>query len=191
MRLMRQSTARLKLQSTCISLVSRDTNLFNQRMNPKTLIALLATLILMAWAGWWCFGRSAEAEVRAAQAAFLKKVEKRDWEGVKLSLATDYRDAYGHDRDRAVATASEVLAGFLFLEVLNEEPAIQIGESTSRVDAIIRMEGNGLGYSAMVVGRVNQMQSPWAFLWRKDGPWPWSWKITRIHQDELPASISF
>lgn len=188
---MRQSTARLKPQSMCVFLVSKAARLLNALMNPKTLAALLITLIVGIWAAWWCFGRSAEDEVRAAQSAFLKKVEKRDWEAVKLQLATDYRDAYGHDRESAVTTAAEVLAGFLFLEVLHQKPTIQMGEPVSRVDAIIRMEGNGLGYSAVVVGRVNQMQAPWAFLWRKDGPWPWSWKVTRIHQDELPATIPF
>lgn len=154
-------------------------------MNPKTTAALLVTLILSVWAAWWCFGRGAEAEVLAAQTAFLKKVEKRDWAAVKLRLASDYRDAYGHDRDSAVAAATEVLAGFLMLEVRAGEPVIQAGEAESRVDALIRMEGNGLGFSSVIVGRVNQMRAPWVFLWRKDGPWPWSWKITRIHQDEL------
>jgi hypothetical protein len=32
--------------------------------------------------------------------------------------------------------------------------------------------------------RLQEMDSPWVFHWRKEGPWPWSWKLTQVHQED-------
>jgi len=57
-------------------------------MKAILLRSLLALLLIMGlWLAWWVFGRSPEAQVRAAQANLIEAVEKRDWK--KLDLLPD------------------------------------------------------------------------------------------------------
>lgn len=161
-------------------------------MRNRIVLALvgIVTLGLLGWMSHWVWGRAPEAQILAAQADFLSAVESRDWAEVKAFLTDDYADDFGHDRDSAVEDAEQFLGSFIFLTVTPEIVQVQavkdVGMDVGMVRAKIRMEGNGLGASNLVVARVNDMQSPWFFHWHKKGPWPWDWKIVQIHNDELP-----
>ncbi len=154
-------------------------------MTRSRLLFLLPALIATAWLGWWLFGRPAEQQVMAAQMKFITAVEDRDWKEVKSMLADEYTDAVGHDRDNAVGDAEQVLGSFLFLALITETLPFEASADRAGIQMKIQMEGRGLGISPMVMDRVNSMHQPWQFDWHKQGPWPWSWKITRIHHDEL------
>jgi hypothetical protein len=154
-------------------------------MNLKRWLAILLLVGLLGQAAWWCFGRDPRTEVLAAQAAFLKAVEKRSWRAVRARLTNDYSDDYGHDRDSAVEDAERVLGGFLRLEVDGELDTVQAVPGLAMVKMRIRLAGHGLGFSDVVVARVNQLNESWFFHWHKRGPWPWSWQIVQIHHNEL------
>ncbi|TDU64108.1 hypothetical protein EI77_04292 [Prosthecobacter fusiformis] len=146
----------------------------------------LPALIAIVWLGWWLFGRSPTTQILAAQQKFLIAVEGRDWKEVRSMLATDYADSYGLTQETAPATAAEIMQGFLFLTLRTEVQPFQPTADRAAVRVRIQMEGQGLGFSPMIISRVNAMPEPWHFIWRKDGPWHWSWKIIRIHQSDLP-----
>jgi hypothetical protein len=152
---------------------------------PPRWLFYLPALIALLWLGWWLFGQSPEKQVRNAQEKFLLAVEKRDWDKVQSTLATDYADSYGLNRETAPGTAAEVLKGFLFLTLKPTLLPFQPQPTQAQVQVRIQMEGRGLGLSPIVMDRVNSMQQPWHFHWRKDGPWHWNWKITRIHHPDL------
>lgn len=149
-----------------------------------TILALL--LVGGGWTAWWCFGRSPEAEILAAQTKFMKAVEKRDWERVLGMLTEDYMDEWGHDRQTAVQDARQALGGFFTLTITAEITTLQTAEHLGMVKMQIRIEGNGTGFSQFVVQRVNQIQEPWFFHWHQKGRWPWDWKIVQIHNDQIP-----
>lgn len=142
-------------------------------------------LTLLAWFGWWAFGRSPRDQVLARQTAFIAAVEDRDWDDVKAMLTDDYMDDYGHDRESAVDDASTVLGGFIMLSVKTELVHIQALPDLAMVKLKIQMEGKGLGISDVVAAQVNNLTTPWFFHWHKKGRWPWDWKIVQIHNDEL------
>ncbi|MEN3942682.1 hypothetical protein WJU23_15380 [Prosthecobacter sp. SYSU 5D2] len=154
---------------------------------PPRWLFLVPGLIAIVWLGWWLFGQSAEKQVRSAQGKFLVAVEKRNWKKVQSFLADDYSDSYGLNRETAPGTAAEVLKGFLFLTLETSVLPFQPSPSppAAQVQVRIRMDGRGLGLSPIVMDRVNALQQPWLFHWRKDGPWHWDWKLTRIHHPEL------
>ena len=154
-------------------------------MNFKRLIIGLLVLVLIGVGAWWCFGRSPQDQVLAAQAAFLKKVEKRSWGSVKAWLAEDYVDDYGHDRESAVEDAETALGGGISLTVHGELDTLQAVPDLAMVKMRLKLEGHGLGISDLVIARANQLQGPWFFHWHKRGPWPWSWRLVQIHHDEL------
>ncbi|MCX6856476.1 MAG: hypothetical protein NTV80_16415 [Verrucomicrobia bacterium] len=154
-------------------------------MRPLYLIIIAVVLILLAWFGWWSFGRTPEQQVLARQMAFIAALEDRDWSEVKGMLTDDYMDDYGHDRNSAVDDAQTALGSFLTLTVKPEVVFQQILPDLAMLKVKIQMEGKGLGASDYVVGYVNNLTQPWFFHWHKKGRWPWDWKIVQIHNDEL------
>lgn len=151
---------------------------------PRWLLALPA-LIALLWLGWWLFGQSAEKQVRTAQEKFLTAVENRDWKKARALLAADYGDSLGLTHETAPDTAEEVFKGFLFLTLRADIQPFQPTSTAAQVNIRLQMDGRGLGFSPIIMDRVNSMQAPWQFHWRKDGLWPWTWKIIRIHHPEL------
>lgn len=147
-------------------------------------IAAALVVVLALWLAWWLFGSSPEDQLRAAQAALIEAVEDRDWDDVKDLLAEDYTDGLGHTRESAVKDGQKYFAGFFSL-TLKTEPEFVAVKGQGSVKTMIRMEGNGAGYSQAILGRVNQINTPWVFHWNNPGRWPWGWRLNMIHNDEL------
>ncbi len=158
-------------------------------MNWQRGLAVVLFLVLLGAGAWWCFGRGPQAEVLAAQAALLKKVENRSWGSVKARLADDYRDDYGHDRESAIEDAQTALGGFLSLTIHGELDTLQAVPDLAMVKMRLRLEGHGLGFSDVVVARLNQLNEPWFFHWHKRGIWPWSWRLVQVHHNELHLAV--
>ena len=158
-------------------------------MNVKSRLTMILLLGLLGASGWWCRGRGPHAEVLAAQAALLKKVEQRAWGSVNARLAGDYRDDYGHDRESAIEDAQSALGGFLSLTIHGELDTLQAVPDLAMVKMHLRLEGHGLGFSDVVVARLNQLNEPWFFHWHKRGIWPWSWRLVQVHHNELHLAV--
>tara|TARA_R110002049_G_scaffold209868_1_gene380767 strand:- start:37 stop:522 length:486 start_codon:yes stop_codon:yes gene_type:complete len=149
-------------------------------------IALVLIFLLgSGWSAWWCFGRTPQSEILAAQEKLLTAVEKRDWERVLGMLTEDYLDEWGHDRQSAVQDGKQALAGFFTIDLETQITTLQATKDLGMVKMMIRMEGNGTGFSQFVVTKVNQVQEPWFFHWHKKGRWPWDWKVVQIHNEQI------
>ncbi|MBL9177860.1 MAG: hypothetical protein JNM65_07340 [Verrucomicrobiaceae bacterium] len=153
------------------------------RLIIRSLLALV--LIPMLWFAWWVFARSPEAQVRAAQAKLVEVVEDRDWDAVKEFFAENYTDAYGHTRETAIQDAKKYLGGFFTLTLKTDQTTVRAAKGQGMVSMMIRLEGNGAGYSQFVPGHVNQLTEPWIFHWNNPGPWPWDWQVNLIHNDQV------
>lgn len=155
----------------------------NTRLIIRSLLALL--LIVALWFTWWVFGRSPEAQVRAAHAALIEAVEERDWDALEKIIAPNYTDAYGHTRESAVQDGRKYLSGFFTLTLKTDQTTIRAAKGQGMVTTMIRLEGNGVGYSQMVLGHVNQLTEPWIFHWSNPGRWPWDWQVNMVHNDQV------
>ena len=146
---------------------------------------LVLFLIEGLWLGWWVFGRSPEEQVRAAQANLIEAVENRDWKKLEKLMAPNYTDAFGHNRDTAIVDGRKYLSGFFTLILKTDQTTLKATKGQGMVTSMIRLEGNGVGYSHMIVGYVNQFNEPWAFHWSNPGRWPWNWQVNLIHHNQL------
>ena len=118
---------------------------------------------MLAWFGWWAFGRTPKDQVLARQMAFIAAVEDRDWGEVRGMLTDDYSDDYGHDREGAVEDARTVLGGFIMLSVKTELVQVQAVPDLAMAKLKIQVEGKGLGISDLVAAQANSMTQPWFF----------------------------
>jgi hypothetical protein len=153
----------------------------------RTLLALF--LLEGAWLGWWIFLRSPEAQVRAAQANLIDAVEKRDWTRLEKLLYSGYTDAYGHNRDSAIQDGRKYFSGFFTLTLHTDKAAVRAAKGQGMVTTMIRLEGNGVGYSQIILGHLNQLATPWVFHWSNPGRWPWDWTLSMIHNDQLHGAV--
>lgn len=149
---------------------------------------LVLNLISSLWLAWWVFGRSPEAQVRAAQANLIQAVEGRDWKGLERLLAPNYTDAYGHNRATAIQEGRKYLSTFFTLTLKTDQTTIRATQGQGMVTMKIRLEGNGVGYSPMISGYVNQLTEPWVFHWSNPGRWPWNWQVNLIHNDQVSGA---
>lgn len=151
----------------------------------------LALLVMLAlWLGWKTvvlFARSQERQVLDAQEKLIRAVERRDWEAVKAMLTRDYSDEAGYDRETAVDDGRQALAHFFTLTIAQQVVENRTVDGRAELRAMLRLDGNGAGFSQTVVSTVNGMTTPWVFHWRKEGAWPWSWRVSCIHHEELAA----
>lgn len=156
-------------------------------MNSRPFIRGTLTILLITalWLAWWIFGRSPEAQIRAAQASLTAAIEDRDWDEIASFLADSYTDAYGNNRESAITHGKKLLGGFYTLTLLTDQTAVRAAKGQGMVQVMIRLEGNGIGYSHAVLGRVNQLSEPWIFHWSNPGGWPWDWQVTMIHNDQV------
>ncbi|MBB5037331.1 hypothetical protein [Prosthecobacter dejongeii] len=154
-------------------------------MRLPRFVYFLPAIIALGWFGWWVWGTPAEKQMLAAQAEFLTALEDRDWDEVKGLLATTYTDAMGHTRETAVEDAQQILSQFISITLQTQNLHFQTQKDQGQTAIQIRMDGQGLGFGPMVMARVNAMQEPWQFHWHKEGLWPWTWRILRIHHPEL------
>ncbi len=156
-------------------------------MNRRLLLILIGFLLaaLLLWLGWVLFLQSPASGLGKAQASLIAAVESRDWDEVKEWLAAEYADEPGFDREQAVRAGAEALRGFISLTVEAETVSLAAGPEQGAVSQRIRISGNGAGFSESVKSAVNGLREPWVFKWRKQGRWPWDWRVTSIDNEEL------
>ena len=106
-------------------------------------------------------------------------------------LAPDYTDAYGHSRETALQDGRKYLSTFFTLTLKTDQTTIRASKGQGMVSTMIRIEGNGVGYSQMILGHVNQLTEPWVFHWSNPGRWPWNWQVNMIHHDQLRGTASY
>ena len=152
---------------------------------------LVLFLIEGLWLAWWVFGRSPEAQVRAAQANLIEAVENRDWKKLERLMAPNYTDAFGHNRETALQDGRKYLSGFFTLTLQTDKTTIRAAKGQGMATMMIRLEGNGMGYSQFISGHVNQFTEPWAFHWSNPGRWPRDWQVNMIHHDQLRGAAAY
>jgi hypothetical protein len=153
---------------------------------PAAVAALVALALYLLWL--W----QPERQVRLHTAHFLKKVERRNWDGVSDFIAADYRDRWEHDKESAVADAREVFRQFLFVTVESRTDSCELASDSATTRTVIKISGSGGPVAQLVMERVNTLRDPFTFGWRKASWKPWDWQLTGIDHPELkPERLSF
>lgn len=156
-------------------------------MHTRLIIRSLLALVLIVglWLTWWLFGRSPETQLRVAQAEFIEAIQDRDWDDLQDFFAADYTDAYGHHRETVVQALRQHLSGFYTLDVKTSDTTVQAVRGQGVVKFKAKLAGNGTPVSQLVLQRVNQIEQPWIFHWSNPGRWPWHWRLSMVHNDEI------
>ncbi len=152
------------------------------------LILIPAVIVLLVWLVW-PYLESADAQVRHQQEGIIKLAADRDWDAVTGRMSYEYEDQWSMNRTDSVALAQELLQGFLALDIEWTTAEITVNGNIAKVRGTVKMTGSGVGASSMVLSRVNSIQEPWVFTWRKDGWKPSGWHLRSLKNAELGGPL--
>jgi hypothetical protein len=108
-------------------------------------------------------------------------IEKRSPGRIERLVAENYSDRWGFDREDAVGAIVDVGSQFLALVVTEDEKETVIDGKEATVTARLTFGGNPVGPAGHeVVKRLNQLDEPFVFTWKKGSLLPASWRVVRI-----------
>jgi hypothetical protein len=155
--------------------------------------ALAVAILLILWVLWLVWLWQPERQVRLHTTHFLKKVERRNWDGAREMIATDFTDRWDHNPNSAIEDARQVFSQFLFLTIENRTAVCVVHGNEGMTDTTVKISGNGSAVAQLVMEHVNGLHQPFRFTWRKSGRAPWNWELIHIDQPELSIdpNVSF
>ena len=142
--------------------------------------------MLLVAAGLWAgFELTPGRRLARSQDRLLQAAGDRNWPRVRELMADDYRDAWGQNREEAVARASEVLQNFLILEILSEDTIVEQRGRDAEISARLRLRGRGNALGEEIISRANSLESHFQFAWRRKSWKPWDWKLVSLNQPQF------
>lgn len=143
--------------------------------------AMLVVAALL-WAG---FEMTPGRGLARCQDRLLHAAADRRWDAVRHLMAEEYRDAWGQDREQAVAKASEALQNFLVLEILSEDASVEHRERDALISTRLRLRGRGNALGEEIMNHANSLESHFQFAWRRKSWKPWDWKLVSVSQPQF------
>lgn len=163
-------------------------------MKPSPRLIVAGCVLALAGAGLfllWLW--QPERQVLLHQKNLVQAVSDRNWKRVGRFLSQDYHDRWGFNRETAPRAGAEVFRHFFSLTVRGEKAGVSVEGKSASVFSRLSMDGSGTAIALQVVVRVNQLQSPFQFEWRRASSRPWDWELVSVDQPELsiPEAADF
>jgi hypothetical protein len=133
----------------------------------------------------WPYLQSDKRQAENIHRKFISLGADRNWNRAAQMMAPDYEDEWDFNREEAVQMASELMQGFLYLNIEWETTEITVNEGIAKVRGFAKMNGSGGGLSSEIIKKVNALEQPWVFTWRKESWKPNSWKLVSVRNEEL------
>ena len=129
-------------------------------------------------------------QIRLHNQHFLQALEARDWSDVAAVVDPTYLDQWGQDRTLVLERVREVLRLLRKLRVENHERSIRVAGATGIWVGRILLHADESEFSPGITQRVNKLEEPFEFRWRRASWKPWDWKLVRASNAalELPAN---
>ena len=151
-------------------------------IKSAVIVALAATVL--GFFQLWQPARQVELLTRN----LLQRASARDWVAVEQMMSPGYRDAWGHDRARAIDEARWLFSHFFSLHLTATGPWQFTGDGrTWSASGPLGVFGSGSPVAHAVSDEVRAAGGRFEFRWEKSGSWPWAWRLTEVRHEELAA----
>lgn len=149
----------------------------------RILIPVVLGLVVLWFA--WPYLQSEKRQAENMHRKFIALGANRNWAGAGELMARDYEDAWDHNREDALELAAELFQGFLYLNIEWETTEVTVNQGVAKVRGFAKMNGSGGGLSSEIIHKVNSLEQPWVFTWRKESWKANSWKLVSVTNEEL------
>ncbi|MFN2508270.1 MAG: hypothetical protein ABR589_05810 [Chthoniobacterales bacterium] len=160
-------------------------------MRPSFRNGFYAGLLLAIALGIYLFQLwRAERQIELHSVHFLEAVEEKEWTELEGFLAADYQDQWGQDRALVLSRLRELLR---YTRALRVQPLETLTRSTAEEGewrARITVDGEANEVMLLIQQRINSLEEPFAFQWRRQSWKPWDWRLVRVSNPalELPEN---
>lgn len=148
----------------------------------------LAALQLAAFIAWvMSQGLTAESQVRHRAEGFRRALADGRSAKAGHMVSASYRDQWGMDRDQIGAALRDISRQFLTLRVEWVDPVCaDTGDGGITMTTVMRLDGRSMTpVGEMMLSLARRLDQPFTFHWRKEGWWPWTWRLVGISNPAL------
>lgn len=127
----------------------------------------------------------ASIQVPLKQQAFLVAVEEGDNAAWDHLLSESYRDQWEFSKSNALVALQDVRSQLIGIKIDWNADATFVDEGEGTLRGSMKVEATGFFGTDFITSRINRLDAPWVFHWRKESWRPWSWKLVRIENEDL------
>jgi hypothetical protein len=128
-----------------------------------------------------------QRQVELHSVRLLAAVEKHDWKTVGEFVGGDYRDQWGNDRALLLERLREVFRALPNSRIESKVVSVQASDGRGSWTAGITVKSTG-EFADFIQNRVNSLESPFDFEWKRGATWPWDWKLIAVRNPALELS---
>ncbi len=154
--------------------------------------------ILAALAVWlvvWlrAQGVTPEGQMAVRLEKFQAAMDDRDSVALAGFFSDSYEDDWGYRKADIVLAMQDVTAQFLSLKVEWREPRLDpLPDGSFEFVGRPRLSGQTLSpVGHMMISEAARVEKPFRFVWRKEGWFPWSWRLVRVENDSLQIPAGY
>lgn len=125
-----------------------------------------------------------QRQVELHNVHLLAAIEKHNWKAVDEFVGTDYRDQWGNDRALLLERLREVFRALPNARIESRDVSVQTSNGRGSWTARITVKSTG-EFADFVQNRVNSLESPFEFEWKRGATWPWDWKLVAVRNPAL------
>jgi hypothetical protein len=111
---------------------------------------------------------------------FLHAIAERDWTAMQDTIAADYGDDWGDNRERLLERMREVLQFTRNLRIQSIAPDTSVEGRSGSWIAKVEVEGDESEVMAEIKQRINSLTTPFKLQWCRQSAKPWDWKLVRV-----------
>jgi hypothetical protein len=158
-------------------------------VRQKVVFACLGVVVGAAIFFHWLWKPERQARVHTDD--FLKAVEKRNWNTAADLVAENYSDRWGHDKKNLIKDGREIFQSFFLLSIQSSVTAPMVIGAEVQISSSLKISGQGGPLAGLIVNQVNQLHSPFVFVWARRTWKPWGWELVSVDQPEVEFPEDF
>lgn len=132
-------------------------------------------------------GVTAESQVRHRAEGFRRALADGRSAKAWNMVSPDYRDQWTMDRDQIGSALRDVSRQFLTLRLeWTEARYDRTPDGAIALTTTPRLDGKPLTpIGEMMLSTARRLDQPFTFHWKKEGWWPWTWRLVNITNPSL------
>jgi hypothetical protein len=154
-------------------------------LRPRSQVIIVSGITALIVFYHMLFEWPAETQVRLKHEAFLVSIEEGDNSAWNTLLYESYEDQWGFSKSNAMVAMQDVRSQFIGLNIIWQPESEVVDSGDGKLAGEMKFEATGFFATDLITSKLNGIDAPWVFEWKKESWLPWSWKLVRIENSGL------
>ncbi|MDA0812460.1 MAG: hypothetical protein O3C21_08765 [Verrucomicrobia bacterium] len=154
-------------------------------LRPRSQVIIVSSITALIVLYHMLFEWPAATQVRLKHEAFLVSIEEGDNAAWDTLLSESYEDQWGFSKSNAMVAMQDVRSQFIGLKITWKPESEVVDSGDGTLAGEMKFEATGFFATDLITSKLNGIEEPWVFAWKKESWLPWSWKLVRIENSGL------